>query len=171
MTSNNTSISICDDLVNVHLEQPKDQEKYFSKSEMARFSAAISGYRIVRLSVELFLVVQIQELDMSISKAGLVYLMYALASIFTGLVLMRFPTIGLGTLTKAIAYFVLSMVSMVGGFVGIFLVQSFGWMIVMGIVTGVGSAAWNINFQTISNMAFPKEQLGNVAHFRQLFEV
>ena len=96
--------------------------------------------------------------------------MYSIASIFTGLVFMRFPTICFGRLSNAIGYFIVSVVLMFGGFIAMFQVQSFGWMMAMGIATGSGSAAWNINFQTISNLAFPLDQLANVARFRQLFE-
>lgn len=148
----------------------EQEEKLFSMVEMARFSSGIAAYRIVRLSVELFLVVRVQELDFSVSSAGTIYLLYSLASIFAGLLFIWFPSICFGSLRNALAYFGLSVVFMFGGFVGTFHVETFGWMVAYAIAAGFGTATWNVNFQTITNISFPKSQLGSVARMRQLFE-
>ena len=45
------------------------------------------------------------------------------------------------------------------------------WVIYMcGVSAGFGSAAWNINYQAMCAVSFPKEKMQTLALYRQLFE-
>ncbi|CAB9523941.1 Cardiolipin synthase 1 [Seminavis robusta] len=145
----------------------------FSTKDIIRFSAGVTGYRIVRLSIELFLVERTSELQLAVSQAGLLYLLYSLANILTGVALFHFPNaIFAGAATKNGAFIVpvLSAGSMTGGLFGMFLAESFSTMIIPSLFCGFGTAAWFIYYQTLTNLAFPKSQLGTVAQMRQGYE-
>ncbi|CAB9500156.1 Cardiolipin synthase 1 [Seminavis robusta] len=155
------------------LEKDNDKqvpELRFSTMELIRFSCSIGAYRILRLSLELFLVMRIDELDFAVSQAGTVFLLYLMASITAGLFFLWQPSIFFGSAVRGTAFVVLGVSFMFGGFLGMFHVQSFAAITALAMVSGIGSASWNINLQAMTNLAFPKDQLGSAAMMRTLLE-
>ena len=153
------------------LDAPLSTLENSTPMERMRFSAGIAGYRIVRLAMELFLILRIQQLGLPVSRAGNVYVLYSIASIGIGFVFLFFPTLCFGSLTKAIVFVVFSLGCMITGFIGTFWVEtSYPLILTFAVLTGAGSSAWNLNFQSLTNISFPEEHLGSVALLRQLFE-
>lgn len=139
--------------------------------ERLRFSAGIAGYRIIRLAMELFLILRVQQLDLPVSLAGNIFVLYSISSIATSFLFLIFPSLCFGSVPRAIALVILSVGCMTVGFIGTFLVDSsYELMFFFAFLTGIGTTAWNINFQSLTNIGFPEEQLGSVALLRQFFE-
>lgn len=141
-----------------------------SHSEKCFFSSATAGYRIVRLTIELFLVKHIIDAGFEVTTAGLVFLVYSLANVVAGLSFLWFPTLWLGTPFRATSFFVISVSLMSFGFIGILVTEALISMTFSGILCGIGTAMWFVNYHTLTTTAFSKENIGQVAQFRQLFE-
>lgn len=134
------------------------------------FSSGITGYRITRLTFELFLVMRMQELGFEIKQAGILFLIYSAAAVVCGLFFLIYPTICFGSGTRGLLYVVLSTTSMVVGLIGTFQAKQFEYMAYFAALGGFGTTFWNINYQALTNLSFPKSHLGQVSLLRQLFE-
>ena len=122
------------------------------------------------LSIELFLVIRTMHLTDNAAKAGVLFTIYSLAQVFTNLFYIKFPTLLHGNPFRvALQYFLATGLS-IGGFIVSFSIDSYSMLIISLIVIGYGIACWSIILQSTSNLAFPKEQLQQLAFMRQLFE-
>lgn len=135
-----------------------------------RFAAGMAGYHIIRLSVELLLILRIQELDWNISEAGLIFLLYSLASVAGSLHLLWFPSLFLGSSLRAWMYLVLTMGAACIGFVFAFNVQIFWTMALFASASAWGTSVWSTNYQTIVNLAFSPADMGEISRIAQMFE-
>jgi len=142
-----------------------------TKWQMIRFSAGITGYRIVRQSMELFLIPWFKSLGYSVGLAGNVFFAYSFASILTGVFFLYSPTPCFGTYRRASTYFLLMVGLTCAGFAAILNVTSLWAIYISAIMTGVGTTGWNLNFQTMSAVSFSEDDMGEIAQFRQIFEV
>ena len=134
-----------------------------------RFASGIAGFRIIRTTLELFLVLRMQELGFAMSKAGIVYLLFGVSSVFTGVFFILWPSFCFGSKCKASIFILWSLASMVAGLIAVFRVESIAAIISWAVVCGVGSTAWKINFEALT-VSFPTEYLESIAFHRQLFE-
>ena len=122
------------------------------------------------LSIELFLVIRTMHLTDNAAKAGVLFTIYSLAQVFTNLFYIKFPTLLHGNPFRvALQYFLATGLS-IGGFIVSFSIDSYSMLIISLIVIGYGTCCWTIIFESTSNLAFPKEQLQQLAFMRQLFE-
>ena len=139
--------------------------------QTARFAAAIAGYRIIRLGVELSILPWITHLGYSAGIAGSVFLVYSIFSIVAGLFFLFYPCACFGKPhAQTWAYWLISVLLMCFGFAGMINATQL-WVIYMcGVSAGFGSAAWNINYQAMCAVSFPKEKMETLALYRQLFE-
>ena len=134
-----------------------------------RFSSSIAGYQIIRTTLQIFLVLRMQELGFAVSKAGIVYLLFGISSGLTGVFFVVWPSFCVGSRCKAFAFFLLSLGSMLSGLIAALRVESIAAIISWAVVCGVGSTAWKINFKALT-VSFPTEYLESIAFHRQLFE-
>lgn len=154
-------------------EQDGDKSRPLAGSSLLqkwRFAAGMAGYRIVRLSVELLLILRIQELHWDVREAGFLFLLYSLASVAGSLLLMCFPSLFLGSSTRAWAFVVLTVGAACIGFVLAFNVESFWTMTVFASISAWGTAVWSTNYRTIVNLAFPDSDMGEISRIAQLYE-
>ena len=135
-----------------------------------RFASGIAGFRIIRTTLELFLVLRMQELGFAVSKAGIVYLLFGVSSVFTGVFFILWPSLFFGSKCKASVFVLWSLASMVAGLIAMFHVESIAAIIsCWAVVCGVGSTTWKINFEALT-VSYSKENLESIAFLRQLFE-
>lgn len=138
--------------------------------QKCRFAAGMAGYRIIRLSVELLLILRIQELHWDIRDAGLIFLLYSLASVVGSLLLMFFPSLFLGSSPRAWAFLVLTVGAACIGFVLAFNLQNFWGMAILASISAWGTSVWSTNYRTIVNLAFPDSDMGDLSRIAQVFE-
>ena len=87
--------------------------------EIICFGLGSTGYRTIKLSVELFLVLRVQSLAFPVTYAGLIFLIYSIASmIAAGLIFMVYPTVSFGSATRSRIHFFASVGFSTGGFFG-----------------------------------------------------
>ena len=139
--------------------------------QTARFASAMAGYRIIRLGVELSILPRMTQLGYSAGLAGNVFLLYSVFSIVAGLFFLLYPSACFGkTHAQTWAFELVSVLLMCLGFAGMVNVTQL-WAIYMGgVCAGLGSAAWNINYQAMCAVSFPEEKMHKLALYRQLFE-
>ena len=129
--------------------------------QTARFAAAIAGYRIIRLGVELSILPWITHLGYSAGIAGSVFLVYSIFSIVAGLFFffLFYPCACFGKPhAQTWAYWLVSVLLMCFGFAGMINATQL-WVIYMcGVSAGFGSAAWNINYKPCVLCLFPKKR-------------
>lgn len=137
---------------------------------MAKFSCANASYRIVRLTIEVFLVEYMISMGNSATTAGLVFLAYSLADAAASLVSLWYPLIWFGSLLRGSSFFVFTVAFMTSGLIGLFYSSSVPMMVLFGIMCGVGTATWFVHYQTLTNMAFAGSNMSRLAQIRQVFE-
>jgi len=145
-------------------------QKPSTKWEIARFSAGFTGNRLIHLTIEIFIVIRTKEFTQDVARAGFLFLIYTLASIVTAFIRFRFPTLFFGSNARALSQYFISQALMIGGFIAAFNVDSYGLLMAALIAAGAGGGSWALTLQTLSNLGSPKEQLGQVAVTRVLFE-
>ena len=134
-----------------------------------RFSSSIAGYQIIRTTLQIFLVLRMQELGFAVSKAGIAYLLFGISSGLTGVFFVVWPSFCVGSRCKAFAFFLLSLGSMLSDLIAVLRVESIAAIISWAVVCGVGSTTWKINFEALT-VSYSKENLESIAFLRQLFE-
>ena len=138
--------------------------------EKLQFAAPTTGYRIFRLSIELFIIQHIINIGLSLPNAGTIFLVYSLADIISSLFFLAYPTICYGSRLRGAVFFCVTVEAQVIGFVGMFTATSFIRIAMFSCLCGMGSSGWFVNYQTLTNLEFPKDKLSEVAQLRQGFE-
>lgn len=137
---------------------------------MAQFSCATASYRIVRLTIELFLVEYMIQMGNTATAAGLVFLAYSLADVSAALFSLWHPLLWFGSLLRGSCFLIFAVLFMTSGLAGVFYAASVPMMALSGIVCGLGTSTWFIHYQTLTNKAFDLSSLSKLAKMRQMFE-
>lgn len=167
--------------INIYEQDTKDQqheEDEFSchhqptltNLQMMRFASSFAGYRIVRLSIDLFTIIYLTRIGFSIESAGTVYLIFNFADVTTGIINLFTPTIFVGSVFRGTMFVITITLSLVGGLFCIFFSTNFGIICFGAVIAGSGQSFWYIHFQTIINRSIPRRSADLIANFRLAYD-
>lgn len=132
--------------------------------------SAYAGYRILRLSLKLFIVPHTLKGGFSISMAGTFFLIYSICDIVSGSIFLWYPALFVGSRTRALVFFFSTVGSQIAGFI-LFFVSHNGILMALSIeMCGMGTSLWFVNYLTLINASFPRDELKKAASVRQFFE-
>ena len=135
-----------------------------------RLCSAYAGYRILRLSLELFIISHTLERGYTISMAGTFFLIYSICDALSGSIYLWVPTLFIGSRSRALIFSFSTVGSQIAGFILFFLSHDLILMAISIGLCGIGTSSWFVNYQTLMNVAFPRDEFKKAASVRQMFE-
>ena len=136
---------------------------------MVQFICASASYRIIRLTIELFLVEYTTSIGYSAAVAGLIFLVYNMADSCAALFSLWRPNMWFGSLRRGWCFLAISVGCMTAGFIFLFYSTSIPVMVVAAMVCGLGTATWFVHYLTLMSKGFQASSSG-LSKIRHIFE-
>ncbi len=136
-----------------------------------RLCSAYAGYRILRLSLELFIIAHSLKANHSITMAGSFFLIYSLCDVSSGSIYLWYPDIFFGSYMKSMIFVTVTVGFQVGGYLLFFSTHDAVWMALSIGMCGIGTSSWFVNYQSIIQFSCTgDDDIKKIASVRQIFE-
>ena len=147
----------------------KEEDDNNNRYAMVQFISASASYRIIRLTIELFLVKYITSIGYSAAVAGLIFLVYNMADSCAALFSLWRPNMWFGSLQRGWCFLAVSVGFMTTGFLFFFYSTSIPVMVVAAMVCGLGTATWFVHYLTLMSKGFQASS-SSLSNMRHIFE-
>ena len=102
--------------------------------------------------------------------AGTFFLIYSICDALSGSIYLWVPTLFIGSRSRALIFSFSTVGSQIAGFILFFLSHDLVLMAISIGLCGIGTSSWFVNYQTLMNVAFPRDEFKKAASVRQMFE-
>ena len=151
-------------------KEKKDDNDNSSKYAMVQFVSASASFRIICLTIELFLVAYTTSIGYSAAVAGLIFLAYNMAENCTALFSLWRPNMWFGSLRRGWCFLAFSVGFMTAGFIFLFYSTSVFVMAIAATGYGLGSGTWYVHYNTLMSKGFHGASSSGLSHMRHIFE-